>query len=365
MTAPTAQIIGFGEEPHDEDSPLMAGVRAIEEQENKLSSHLEYVCANDIDECDEHFNDEMVERVLGSDGMSVIYGDSNSGKTFLAIDLSCAIARGISWHGQRTDCGAVLYLATEGYGSVRNRIKAYKRHHQVKEMPVYVVRSPVNFFDGDADALQVIKLIQDIENRHRLKVRLIVGDTMARISTGANENSGQDMGIVIKHAEMVRDMGMAHFLWIHHCGKDAARGMRGWSGFRAFVDTEIEVAETPDSPVRSVEITKQRDGDGKGDRYGFTLHSVTIGANRWGDTRSTCVVIPDEAPDKAKAKTKNAGLLARAISLAGTNEREKVRVKYYELHTGTPDARKKAFSRAWGHYMNVSCETEDTNASRD
>lgn len=363
MTAPKAQVIGFGKDHQDEDSPLMAEVRAFESQESKLSSRLEYVCANDIDERDERFNDELVERVLGSDGMSVIYGDSNSGKTFLAIDLSCAIARGISWHGQRTDSGAVLYLATEGYGSVRNRIKAYKKQNRTPDMPVYVVRSPVNFFDGDADALQVVKLIQDIENRYGLKIKLVVGDTMARISSGANENSGQDMGIVIKHAEMVRDMGMAHFLWIHHCGKDAARGMRGWSGFRAFVDTEIEVTEISENPVRSVEITKQRDGEGKGDRYGFTLHPVTIGTNRWGGSRSSCVVIPDEAPDKPKAKTKNAGLLERAISLAGTNEKEKVRASYYELHTGTPDARKKAFSRAWENYMNVSCQTEGANVS--
>ena len=338
----------------------MAGIRAFETQENSLSSSLEYVCANDIDERDEDFNDELVERVLGSDGMSVIYGDSNSGKTFLAIDLSCAIARGVSWQGQRTDCGAVLYMATEGYGSVRNRIKAYKKQYQASDMPVYVVRSPVNFFDGDADALQVVKLIQDIEIKHGQKIKLVVGDTMARISTGANENSGQDMGMVIKHAEMVRDIGMVHFLWIHHCGKDAARGMRGWSGFRAFVDTEIEVAEIPGNPVRSVEITKQRDGEGKGDRYGFTLHPVTIGTNKWGETRSTCVVIPDEAPDKPKSKTKNAGLLERAISVAGTNQKEKVRAIYYELHTGTPAARKKAFSRAWELYMNMSCQTEDS-----
>ena len=271
------------------------------------AAYLGHIHADQIHIDDEQFDDELVQSVLLKDGMSVIYGDSNSGKTFLAIDLACAIARGKNWLGQRCVQGVALYLATEGPRSVQMRIKAYKKHHGIDRLPMIVVTSPVNFFEGgEADSYKVVSLIQKIESELDQKIRLVIGDTMARIAAGANENTGQDMTIVLKHADFIRDRAGVHFMWIHHCGKDAAKGGRGWSGIRAAIDTEIEVAETKGQKVRSIEITKQRDIDGKGDRYGFTLMPISIGLSQWGTTRSSCVVLEAEAPIKSAGITKSA-----------------------------------------------------------
>lgn len=276
-----------------------------EEDQKRSTLSLNYVFASDIDTSDERFEDELIERVLSKDGTSVIYGDSNSGKTFLAVDMACAIAQGNRWLGRRTVQGVVLYLATEAAGSVINRLKAYKKHHRVKHLDVVVVKSPLNFYEENGDPFQVVMLIKKIEQDTGKKVELVIGDTMARIAAGANENAGQDMAVVLKHAELIKTEGLAHFLWIHHCGKDAARGMRGWSGIRAAIDTEIEVVEDKETKVRGVEITKQRDLEGKGDRYGFRLEAVKIGVSQWNVDRTSCVVVPSDAPDrneKAKAK---------------------------------------------------------------
>jgi hypothetical protein len=121
------------------------------------------------------------------------------------------------------------------------------------------------------------------------------------------------MGVILKHADYIKLECETHFLWIHHNGKNVAAGMRGWSGIRAAIDTEIEVIEDKESGVRTLEITKQRDIEGKGDRYGFRLLPIDIGVSKWGVIRSSCVVVEaDSVPAKAE-KNKRPSVVEREI----------------------------------------------------
>lgn len=244
--------------------------------------------------------DELVQGVLTAGEGSVLYGDSNSGKTFFVIDMAAAVARGVEWMGRRTEPGLVVYLATESPASVRSRLQAYQRHHGVKVPNFVIVQSPIDLFDGDADANKVIKLVQMLEAKCGQPVRLIVGDTLARLSAGANENAGQDMGLVVRRFDRIRSECNAHFMLIHHSGKAAAAGARGWSGIRAAVDTEIEVSDSPAG--RCCEITKQRDLPTKGERIGFRLDVVTLGSTKWGVPATSCVVVATDAPVKQSGK---------------------------------------------------------------
>jgi KaiC/GvpD/RAD55 family RecA-like ATPase len=247
--------------------------------------------------------DEIVQGVLTSGDGSVLYGDSNSGKTFFVIDLACAVARGVRWMGRHTEPGLVIYLAAESPASVKSRLQAYQRHHRVKVPNFAIVQSPIDLFDGDADTDAVIDVVRQLEKRSGQKARLIVGDTLARLSAGANENAGQDMGLVIRRFDRIRTECRAHFMLIHHSGKNAAAGSRGWSGVRAAVDTEIEVTDSPSG--RCAEITKQRDLSSKGQRIGFRLAIVPLGETKWGAPAASCVVEPTEAPQKATGKRKS------------------------------------------------------------
>ncbi len=254
------------------------------------------------DELPEAFTppDELVEGVLTAGDGSVLYGDSNSGKTFLVIDMAAAVARGAQWMGRNTEPGLVVYLAAESPASVRGRLQAYQRHHGVRVPNFAIVQSPIDLFDGDADTEAVIAVVRQLERQRGQKVRLIVGDTLARLSAGANENAGQDMGLVVRRFDRIRSACNAHFLLIHHSGKAAANGARGWSGIRAAVDTEIEVTDSPTG--RCAEITKQRDLSTKGERIGFRLDTVTLGMTKWGAAATSCVVVPADAPDKPQGK---------------------------------------------------------------
>ena len=278
--------------------------------------------------------DEIVEGVFTAGEGSVIYGDSNSGKTFLIIDMACALARGVEWMGKKTEPGLVVYLAAENPTSVLRRLQAYQKYHDVEVPNFAIVKSPVDLFSGEADTDKVIQTIKTIEREYNRPARLIVGDTLARLSAGANENAGQDMGIVIRHFDRIRAETSAHFTLIHHCGKNAAAGSRGWSGVRAAVDTEIEITDSAQG--RCCEITKQRDLPTKGERIGFKLEPVTLGFTKWQKVAKSCVVLPTDAPSKQTGKRMSeiGGAIMEALLTKGTSMKKSELKKHIEQNHG-------------------------------
>lgn len=301
-------------------------------------SALAWAWAQDLPEEPEP-EEQLVEGVIGRLALSVLYGDSNSGKTFLAIELGAAIAQAAKWMGRHTVGGLVVYLATESPGSVQTRLQAYQRHHQRRVPHFAIVQSPINLFDGSAHAEAVVDLIRSLEALSGLKCELVIGDTLSRMAAGANENSGEDMGVVIRHAEYIRREANVHMLLIHHSGKDQARGARGWSGLRAAIDTEIEVTVDEASGIRTAEITKQRDIPGKGDRIGFRLETVDLGPGQWDTRRTSCVVVPADAPAKAqkgKRVSEVAGAIKEALVSRGTGMKRKELVEHLQDRYSRP-----------------------------
>ena len=274
--------------------------------------------------------DELVQGVLTAEGGSVLYGDSNSGKTFFVIDMAAALARGAAWMGKKTERGMVIYLAAESPASVRSRLQAYQRHHGVKVPNFAIVQSPIDLFDGDADTDAVIQLVRQLEQQRGQRARLIVGDTLARLSAGANENAGQDMGLVVRRFDRIRTECKAHFLLVHHSGKAAAAGARGWSGIRAAVDTEIEVTDSPTG--RCAEITKQRDLSTKGERIGFKLDTVHLGVTKWGMAATSCVVQPSDAPQRTVGKriSEVGGAVLEMLRARGSGIKKREVVQHFE-----------------------------------
>lgn len=307
-------------------------LQKLAERDGTETRALEFEIASSIPLEDATFDDELVEGVIGRIAMAVLYGDSNSGKTFLAVDLGARVSLADAWLGNRTSGGVVVYLATEAVESVRMRLRGWQRQHGQHLDRFVIVKSPVNLFDGRADTDAVIALVDRI-GRQLGQVVLIVGDTLARISAGANENSGEDMGVVLRHADAIRQATGAAFLWVHHSGKDQARGMRGWSGMRAAIDTELEVTADEATGLRALEITKQRDLPGKGRRIGFRLEPLHLGVNRWGTPRTTCVVVGADAPEKrerGKRTSEIAGAIAELLTTHGTGMLKGALVRHFE-----------------------------------
>lgn len=266
---------------------------------SEIIKKLDAVFGNELGD-DFAIPNELVEGLIVVGSQTVIYGDSNSGKTFLALAISAAIAEGRECFGRQTTKGLVIYLATESPSSVRTRVQALKRHYGVTLENLVIVQVPINFYSGDGDAQDVIELVRVVEEQTCKPVMMIVGDTLARMSAGADENRGSDMGPVMARFDAVAKETGAAMLIIHHNGKNTAAGARGWSGIRAHIDTEIEVVS--DETGRRATITKQRELPGKGDDICFKLEILEIGTTKFGAIATTCVAVSDDNPTIVKAK---------------------------------------------------------------
>jgi hypothetical protein len=239
---------------------------------------------------------DFVQGFLGEQQLSVIYGESNCGKTFFATDLSFHVAQGLEWRGKRVQQGGVMYAALEGERGLRNRITAYRKHNLIlsKEMPFAMMPCQLDFFSKNTNTDEFIELIQSAEADIG-KVKMVVVDTLARALAGGDENSGQDMGNLVFHADKIRMATGAHVCFIHHSGKNKALGARGHSSLRAAVDTEIEISREDGANYSTIKTVKQREMEMAEDMF-FTLKIVELGENKFNEKITSCVVEPMENP---------------------------------------------------------------------
>jgi len=216
--------------------------------------------------------------------LGVLFGESGSGKTFASYDLCAAICRGIEWNGKRVTKGRVLYVVAEGVAGFVNRIKAYCHQQGIKpsdiDMDVISDLTP-----NLLEPAQITDLIKDIKKQEPYD--LIVMDTFAQVMPGANENSGEDVGKALAECKRIHRHTGAMVLLVHHSGKDASKGARGWSGLRAAADVELEVLRSDE--LRSISVTKLKDGQ-DGANIGFKLHTVILGEDEDGDDITSCIV---------------------------------------------------------------------------
>jgi len=241
---------------------------------------------------------DFVEGLLTDGAMSVVYGESNTGRTFVASDIAMRTALGWSWQDREIEPGGVLYLAAEGGHGIRNRIAAFRHHHGVEGSPPFaVVPASVNLRDAESDTDRIIRTANAMHQATGSRVRLVVVDTLARALAGGEENSSQDMGAVVQAVDRIRQETGAHVMLIHHSGKDTAKGARGHSSLRAATDTEIEVSRPEGVETGTVTVKKQRDLPMEG-LFSFKLRSVPLGTDRRGNSVTSCVVEPadDGAP---------------------------------------------------------------------
>lgn len=235
----------------------------------------------------------LIKGVLPRAEMIVLFGASGSGKTFAVIDMAAAVARGINWRGRRTTKARVLIIAAEGGGGVGKRIDAYSHYHNINldDVEIGVMTAAPNFLQKP-DISEVVAAVTAAGG-----FDLIIVDTFAQVTPGANENAGEDMGLAISHVRALAEVTGATVLLVHHAGKDASKGARGWSGIRAAADAEIEIIRHEVGP-REIRISKMKDGEDSL-FWGFKLEQVVVGMDDDGDEITSCVVVETDPPAPA------------------------------------------------------------------
>ena len=235
----------------------------------------------------------LIKSVIPQAGLRVIFGEPGSGKTFLLIDLVASVALGFPWRGLKVKQQRVLYVCAEGAGGFRNRVAAYIRQFAANfGDELRVVDQPPSLLDkGDAAAL--------IEGVRIAGAGLVIIDTLSQALAGGDENSSTDMGAALKACRDVHTATGAMVLLVHHSGKDASRGARGWSGLKAAADVEIEVTRGP--CARLARISKLKDAE-DGATFGFKLVPICVGLDEDGEDVSSCYVEPCDAIDAAPVR---------------------------------------------------------------
>ncbi len=217
-------------------------------------------------------------RVIPEKGLVVVWGASGSGKTFLALDLAAAIARGIPWAGRRTKRGRVVYIAAEG--ALKPRVSAYRIERGITSADLdglRVLDSSVNMLDPRADMADLLADLAQLASDWG-PIGVVIVDTLSRVMPGGNENMPEDMGALIASAKRIEESLGCVVIFIHHAGKDESRGSRGHSSLKAACDAELSVKR--DSDTRCVTVEKCRDGADGEVLLNFTLSAVDLGAMR-------------------------------------------------------------------------------------
>lgn len=231
----------------------------------------------------------VIKNIIPEAELIVIYGPSQSGKTFLTLDLLMSVVRGLDWFGNKTTKGRVVYIGAESAYGVKKRLYAYASHHQISleglEFDV-IPDCPDLLSPTDVQAL-----VQQIGH-----CKVVVIDTFSRVIPGGSDSDGEDVGLAIAACQKLHELTKAVVILIHHTGHNQERA-RGWSGLKAAVDTEISI-EALDNRQHVATITKQKDGEA-GQRFGFTLDQIVLGQDEDGENITSCVVVPmDETPEK-------------------------------------------------------------------
>ena len=203
-------------------------------------------------------HDWLVKNLLERQQVGVLYGESQSYKSLLAIELSCAIALGQEWRGHLTQGGAVLYIVGEGGGGgLTRRLRAWEiaNHSKLEGAPLFFREVPTLF---PLDTHAVIEEVRAFLQEHGWTLELVILDTLARTLQG-DENSQRDFGAYQQALDTIRDTFDCAVLFLHHTGhleKDRPRGSYSIIGN---TDVVVQMVKLDDKLSKLV-VRKMKDG---------------------------------------------------------------------------------------------------------
>lgn len=245
---------------------------------------------------------------------SIIGGESQSGKSFLGINLGLHIALGRPFMGHDTAAGLVCYQAGESARGARRRMRAFRDEYDVpadREVPFVLLSKRIDLFSRDSGDVQ--GLIDEVKGWQAYYIdhplRWLCIDTLARASVGAEENSAKDMGIVLDNLDKLEQSLGCAVSAVHHMNAVGSK-LRGSSAVFANVEQVLVISRDQETNVRTLRVSKMKD-DADGGTINFELKVRNLGQDVKGKPITSCVVMPagwktgqavPDAPDPAASR---------------------------------------------------------------
>lgn len=214
-------------------------------------------------------------------------GAPGSLKSFVALDMAGAVGAGRPWHGHRTEQTNVLYVAAEGEPGMVLRTRAFVKHHA--GMPgVTILPYPVQIKSVDGQWAALEEIVKE------LKAGFVIIDTQHRVSTGLEENSATDMGVVVSAVGRLKRATSACVLVVHHTGRNGGDA-RGSSAIDGAQDTELKIVRATDGkrPLLQCKVLQDKQKDmaqDSGEPLCLDLEVVDLGQDGHGRPISSLVV---------------------------------------------------------------------------
>jgi hypothetical protein len=244
----------------------------------------------------------LVKRLLPYEGVAFIGGQSGSGKRFIAVDLSVAVASDTPFFGYKiNERVGVAIVAAEGVEQIGNRLRAAAKARgvNIEDLPIaWLGDAPLlkNARDFGQLGAQLAELGAYIRHRFGVRLGVVILDTVAATFDLEDEDKNSEVAKAIRKMRKIGATLGGLVVPIHHYGKTATTGLRGGSAWRAGADVVLSViAErkelTGEITRRELALAKARDGI-EGPIAPFALTYAQLGVDHDGDPFGTCIVEP-------------------------------------------------------------------------
>jgi hypothetical protein len=203
--------------------------------------------------------------VLEADSVGVLYGDSMTFKTFVALEMAMAVASGETLHGWQPHQGAVFIIVGEGQAGIRRRLLAQAIAKDKQSLPIYVCTVPVALIDtadteAMAEAIMDTIMAESDASGQDVTPRLIIIDTLTRNMGGGDESSNADINALLDNANRhFRKYFGACVLLVHHVGHSDKTRTRGAYSLLGNVDFQIRAERQPNSDTITLFCAKTKD----------------------------------------------------------------------------------------------------------
>ena len=303
----------------------------------------------------------LIKNFIEKHTIGSLFGEAASMKTFIVIDMGLCISTGKGWHGHRVKQGPVLYICGEGKAGIAKRIKAWEKVNDTKAPLFFVSTSAAQLLD--ANSLGEVELAANKVASEQGDPLLIIIDTLNRNFGPGDENSTSDMTTFIQAIDHLKDRLQCAIIIVHHSGLGDARRGRGSSALRGALDFEYNCdksGDTIEEQVITLTNTKTKDHEAPAPKS-FKPIIVDLGQVDEDMKPITSLVLELTGQRTIRKPKRLSG--ANRISLdalkaiameSGKATEESWRKETYArgiAEANTPEAKKKAFSRARNYLL--------------